>query len=125
MPLRQAQKKAKGAKVLGDGGYDRGGNFEFLASQGIEAGMQVRKSSPPRGEGARGEVVRAYLADPEGWKQKVGYGRAGWPRPFSGFKRLFGEVVQAKRFERMVAELKLKVWVYNLLIGLAVGLDRA
>ena len=41
---------------------------------------------------------------------------------FSGFKRLFGEVVQAERLERMVAELPLKVWVYNLLIGLAVGL---
>jgi hypothetical protein len=27
-----------------------------------------------------------------------------------GFKRLFGEVVSAKRFERMVKEIELKVW---------------
>jgi hypothetical protein len=33
---------------------------------------------------------------------------------FSRFKRLFGEVVSAKRFERMVKEIELKVWVYNL-----------
>jgi hypothetical protein len=32
---------------------------------------------------------------------------------FSGLKRPFGEVIEAKRFERMVKEIKLKVWVYN------------
>ena len=98
--------------MLGDGAYDRGGNFEFLASQGIEAGIKVREGSYPRGKGARGEVVRAYLADPKGWKQKVGDGRRWMAETFfSGFKRLFGEVVQAERLERMVAELPLKVWV--------------
>ena len=111
--VRQAQKKAKVAKVLGDGAYDRGSNFGFLASQGIGAGIQVREGSYPRGKGARGEVVRAYLADPKGWKQKVGDGRRWMAETFFwGLKRLFGEAVQAKRFE----------WVYNLLIGLAVGL---
>jgi hypothetical protein len=30
-----------------------------------------------------------------------------------------GEVVHAKKWERMVQELRLKVWVYNLPIGLA------
>jgi len=37
----------------------------------------------------------------------------------AGFKRLFGEVVHAKRFERMVKEIELKVWVYNLMLGLS------
>jgi len=37
---------------------------------------------------------------------------------FSGFKRVFGEVVMAKKFARMVAEIELKVWVYNLMLGL-------
>ena len=64
--------------------------------------------------------MRAYLADPLGWKQAVGYGRRWMAESFfSGFKRLFGEVVQAKRWERMVVELQLKVWVYHLRIGLA------
>lgn len=38
---------------------------------------------------------------------------------FSRFKQLFGEVVQTVRFERMVREIELKVWVYNLMPGLA------
>lgn len=33
------------------------------------------------------------------------------------FKRLFGEVVAAVRFERTVKEIELKVWVYNLMPG--------
>ena len=37
---------------------------------------------------------------------------------FSGFKRVFGEVVMAKKFERMVAEIELKVWVYTLMMNL-------
>jgi hypothetical protein len=31
---------------------------------------------------------------------------------------LFIEVVHAKRFEVMVKEIELKVWVYNLMLGL-------
>jgi hypothetical protein len=31
--------------------------------------------------------------------------------------------VYAKKWERMVQELRLKVWVYNLLLGLTVGLS--
>jgi hypothetical protein len=36
-----------------------------------------------------------------------------------GFKRLFGEVRPAKWYERMVKEIELKVWIYNLMLGLA------
>jgi len=35
------------------------------------------------------------------------------------FKRLFGVVVSAERFERMAKEIELKVWVCNLMLGLA------
>lgn len=66
--------------------------------------------------------MRAYLQDPPGWKERVGYGQRWMVGTFfSGFKRLFGEVVQAKRFERMVKEIELKVWVYNLMLGLALA----
>ncbi len=42
---------------------------------------------------------------------------------FSSFRlRGFREVVQAKKFERMVREIEQKVWVYNLMIGLAFAL---
>lgn len=122
--VQGAQKKAKVAQALGDGGYDTQANFAFLGACGIEAGIKVREDANPRSEGPRGKVVKAYLADAEGWKKAVGYGSRWMAETFfSGFKRLFGEVVHAKKWERMVAELRLKVRVYNLLIGLTVGLS--
>lgn len=120
--VRGAKRKARVKKVLGDGGYDTHDNFQFLATEGIEAGIKVREDSNPDCGGEREEVVRAYLKDPPGWKERVGYGRRWMAEAFfSGFKRLFGEVVQAKRFERMVKEIKLKVWVYNLMLGMALA----
>lgn len=52
----------------------------------------------------------------------MGYGRRWIAETFfSGLKRLFGEVVSAKRFERMVKEIDLEVWVYNLMLRLALA----
>ena len=73
--VREAKRKARVKKVLGDGGYDTHDNFKFLAASGIEAGIKVREDSNPNCGGARGEVVRAYLRDPPRWKEEVGYGR--------------------------------------------------
>jgi transposase len=118
--VREAKKKARVKKVLGDSGYDSHENFEFLAASGIEAALKVREDSNPNCGGEREEVVRAYLQDLPGWKERVGYGQR-WVAEtfFSEFKRLFGEVVSAKRFERMAKEIELKVWVYNLMLGLS------
>jgi hypothetical protein len=74
-PVREAKKKARVKKVLGDSGYDSHENFEFLAASGIEAALKVREDANPNCGGAREEVVRAYLQDPPGWKKRVGYGR--------------------------------------------------
>jgi transposase len=120
--VRGAKRRARVKKVLGDSGYDSHENFEFLAASGIEADLKVREDANPDCGGAREKVVRAYLKDPPRWKERVGYGRRWMAEAFfSGFKRLFGEVVQAKRFERMVKEIKLKVWVYNLMLALALA----
>ena len=62
--VKQAQRRVKVKRVLGDGGYDTHDNFEFLAACGIEAGIKVRGDSDPNRGGAREEVVRAYLKDP-------------------------------------------------------------
>ena len=79
----------------------------------------MRRDSNLRCCGVRGEVVRDYLKDPTSWKKRLGYGQRWMVEAlFSGFKRLFGEVVHAKRFEVMVKEIELKVWVYNLMLGL-------
>lgn len=68
-------KKAKVKKVFGDGGYDSHDNFEFLSSEGIEAGIKVRRSSRIDCGGARRGVVRAYLREPLSWNRGIGYGR--------------------------------------------------
>jgi len=120
--VRKAQKKVRIKKALGDGSYDSHDNFKFLAGAGISPGIKVREDSNPHCGGVRGEVVRAYLRDPPAWKKQVDYGQRWMVEAFfSGFKRLFGEVVHAKKFERMVKEIELKVWVYNLMLDLTVA----
>jgi len=46
--------------------------------------------------------------DSDGWRRRSSLDSNG----------LFGEVVSAKKFERMVAEIELKVWVYTLMMNL-------
>jgi len=36
---------------------------------------------------------------------------------FSWFKRVYGEAVLVREFERMVKEIEQKVWIYNLMVG--------
>jgi len=118
--VREAKKRAKVKKVLGDGGYDSHENFNFLAEEGIEAGIKVRSDSNFQCCGERGKVVRAYLSDAKRWKKELEYGKRWIVESFfSGFKRMFGEVLQAKRFDRMVKEIEMKVWVYNVMLGLS------
>jgi hypothetical protein len=73
--VRGAKRRARVKKVLGDSGYDSHENFEFLAASEIEAALKVREDANPDCGGAREEVVRAYLQDPPGWKERVGYGQ--------------------------------------------------
>ncbi|MGQ9477839.1 MAG: transposase [Candidatus Bipolaricaulia bacterium] len=73
--VRKARREARVKRVLGDSGYDSHENFDFLASSGIEAALKVREDSNPNCGGEREEVVRAYLKDPPGWKERVGYGK--------------------------------------------------
>jgi hypothetical protein len=99
-------------------------NFKFLATYGIGPGIKAREDSNPEcGEARKEEVVKAYLRDPARWKEQVGHGQRWMAEAFfSGFKRLFDEVMQARKFERMVKEIELKVGVYNLMLGLTVAL---
>lgn len=96
--VKKARRKVRVRKALGDGGYDTHDNLEFLAACGIEAGIKVREDSNPHCGGAREKVVRTYLKDHPGRKERVGYGQRWMAETFfSGFKRLFGEVVRAVR----------------------------
>ncbi|MGQ9734390.1 MAG: transposase [Candidatus Bipolaricaulia bacterium] len=73
--VKRAQRRVKVKRVLGDGSYNSHENFEFLASEGIEPGINVREDYDPNCGGQREEVVRAYLKDPPGWKERVSYGQ--------------------------------------------------
>ncbi|MGQ9733975.1 MAG: IS5 family transposase, partial [Candidatus Bipolaricaulia bacterium] len=73
--VKRAQRRVKVKRALGGGGYDTHDNFKFLAACGIEAALKVREDSNPSCGGQREEVVRAYLKDPPGWKERVSYGQ--------------------------------------------------
>lgn len=74
----------------------------------------MREDSDPNCGGKRGEVVRAYLRHPPGWKKQIGCGQKMVETFFSGFKGLFGEVVHAKRWERMVKEIEIGYTICSL-----------
>ena len=73
--VSKAKERVKVKKVLGDGGYDSHENFNFLAEEGIEAGIKVRSDSNFQCCGERGKVVRAYLSDAKRWKKELEYGK--------------------------------------------------
>jgi hypothetical protein len=117
----EASRKGKVAKVMGDGAYDTKRNFRYLAMNGIEPVIKVRRNASNRAGGCvlRRLVAQEYLHDPKTWKRKHGYGQR-WivESAFSSLKRTFGEYVSAKTMRNMANEIMLKASLYNLLIGL-------
>jgi hypothetical protein len=119
--VEEASRKGKVAKAIGDGAYDTKRNFRYLAMNGIEPIIKVRRNASNRAGGCvlRRLVAQEYLHDPEAWKRKHGYGQR-WiaESAFSSLKRTFGEYVSAKTMRNMANEIMLKASLYNLLIGL-------
>jgi len=117
----EASRKGKVAKVMGDGAYDTKRNFRYLAMNGIEPIIKVRRNASNRAGGSvlRKLVAQEYLHDPEAWKRKHGYGQR-WmvESTLSSLKRTFGEYVSAKTMQNMANEIMLKASLYNLLIEL-------
>jgi IS5 family transposase len=118
------EKASKGhvvGRVLADGAYDSRENFRFLADQGIEPVIKVRRSSTGGAKGcyARKVAVVEQLGDRVAWAVRHGYGfRWSVEGAFSCLKRTFGEYVSARKFANMTQEMLLKANLYNLLIGL-------
>lgn len=99
-------------KTIADSGYDTKENFEYLHKSGIEAGIRVRDGSREDCDGARGAVIRERLRGWKKWTEEVGYGMRWIAESFfSAFKRLYGEAVRSKKWERIVQEIRLKVHV--------------
>ena len=123
--VEEASTKGKVVKAIGDGAYDTKANFHYLAQNGIEPVIKVRKNASSRAGGCmpRKLVAQEYLRDPEAWKRRHGYGyRWMAETALSSFKRTFGEHVIARNMENMVGELMIKANLYNTFIGLTANL---
>jgi stalled ribosome alternative rescue factor ArfA len=115
--VQEAMVKNDVGRVYGDGAYDSRANFNFLASNGIDPVLKVRKNASRKAKGsyARKMAVIAQQTDFEGWKEKKHYGdRWAVEGAYSCIKRIFGEYVSAKKFVNMAKEMTTKVSLYNL-----------
>lgn len=106
--------------VIGDGAYDSRWNFNLLAERGIEPIIRVGRNAVKRLRGcpSRRRALTEQRENPDGWRRKYGL-RWIAESAFSWIKRVFGEYVTAKKLENMVREITMKVFLYNLLIGMA------
>ncbi len=64
--------------------------------------------------------MRKWIDDPDEWKEQTGYGKRVLVESFfSSFKRQFGNQVQNHDWDNIIAELRLKLSLYNLWVGLS------
>lgn len=73
--VKKAQKHGEVKRALVDGGYNFKENLNFLAEEGVDPPIKVRKNSSKKATGcwARKIVVTEFLRNPEGWKKKADY----------------------------------------------------
>jgi hypothetical protein len=103
--------------VLEDGAYDSNENFKYLQEKKIQPGIKVRKNSiiSSKNNKVRNREVELQTDDPLKWKKKRGYGKRWMAETaFSSIRRTYGEYVSATRFQNMVKEMIMKVYLYNL-----------
>ncbi|HXT83734.1 MAG TPA: transposase [Verrucomicrobiae bacterium] len=109
-------------KLFGDAAYDSNNIFNFLADNGIQPCIKVRKNSRvgwKKGNTFRNLTVLAQKSDLQRWKDSIViYGRR-WivETVFSCLKQSFGECIHSVKFENMVKEMMLKASLYNKLIS--------
>ncbi len=113
-------------RVLADGAYDRNELINTLEQRRIASGIKTRVDAATHSTGSpyRAECVRDRNRGggyPR-WSLVVTYGMR-WKVEgfFSGFKRIFGEGVQATSQEGMFREIRVKVNCYNRMLALAGG----
>lgn len=115
--VQQAMIKNKIDRAYADGAYDSRASFNFLASNGIDPAIKVRKNASRKAKGsfARKAEVIAQQTDFDAWKRDKHYGRR-WAveGAYSCIKRIFGEYVSARKFVNMAKEMAAKVSLYNM-----------
>ena len=105
--------------VIGDGAYDSRRNFNLLDERGIEPIIRVRRNAVKRLRGcpAKRKALIMQRENPDVWKCKYGL-RWIAESAFLWLKRAFGEYVTTKNLKNMIQEITLKVFLYNLFIGM-------
>ncbi len=117
----ESDKQITIGKLFADGAYDGNEIFRFLADNGIQPCIKVRKNARVRWK--RGNILRnlsviSQKNDLQKWKDSVSYGQR-WivETVFSSIKRTFGEYVYSVRLKNMIQEMMLKASLYNKLIS--------
>ena len=120
--LKDSLKKVDLKKLYGDGGYDSKECFNVGAENGVEVIIKPRKNARARSRGSaeRGKTVyQIKLIGLKEWKKVVGYSqRVGVERMYTIFKGIFGDKVQARRWDRIKDEIRVKVEVLNYFMGM-------
>jgi IS5 family transposase len=117
--VEESSRKVEIKGVIGDGAYDSRRNFNLLDEKGIEPIIKVRRNAVKRLRGcpARRQALTMQRSGSDEWGRKYGL-RWIAESAFSWMKRAFGEYVTAKRLKNMIQEITMKVFLYNLLIGM-------
>ncbi len=118
--VMESDKETTVGKLFADGAYDDE-IFRFLADNGIQPCIKVRKNSRIRwkkGNILKNLSVLAQKNDLQKWKGSVSYGQR-WTveTVFSSIKRMFGEYVYSVKLKNMIQEMMLKASLYNKLIS--------
>jgi transposase len=103
--------------VLADGAYDSNASFKFLNDGRIKPATKVKRNSvvSTKNSKTRNGEARQQTRDLLRWKRKRGYGHRWMAETaFSSIKRMLGEHVSSTRFQNMVKEMIMKVYLYNL-----------
>jgi len=116
--VEESRRRVNVKGVIGDGAYDSRQNFKLLAKRGIEPIIRVRRNAiEGLGCQARRRALTMQRNSLELWRRKYSL-RWIAESAFSWMKRVFGEYVTAKKLENMIREITLKVFIYNLFIGM-------
>ncbi len=121
--VESVRRRSRLKKVLADGAYDDAKNDKAMKDEHVKLVVPPRKNSrvrrkPPPETAARNQRVRQYKRwGKKRWRKKTGYGKR-WSVEgvYSVWKRLFGEGLQARTRQGVLAEVNRKVVYLNSLL---------
>ncbi|MHA1820145.1 MAG: transposase [Promethearchaeota archaeon] len=106
--------------VYGDGAYDSKRNYEHAKENEYKLVCRCQKNAVTHSRGCpqRAQVVHEIKSKGlKSRKRRVKYGnRWSVERSYSTFKRIFGDRLQARLWERILDGIRFKVQVYNYFI---------